>query len=191
MVLIDWPSADFESYNYDSDVRIGIQIDTLSKILKRMSPKLTVEISVNNDGNIMTLKSGSTAFTMRLLDVDEQQRKIPQIDTTVEFTISAAEFAKIIGDIEITTHHINFKTDGSKLLFTGKGDEGEVEIETDTVIVCGEKYENGATSSYSLEYLKPFINNMKGDITIKFANSKPAIMECGHAMFILAPRVVD
>ena len=189
MALIDWPSSDFESYNCDSDVRIGVQIDTLSKIIKRMSSKLDVEISVNNDSNMMTLKSGSTSFTIRLLDVNEQERKIPQIDTTVEFTISVAEFAKIIGDVEVTTHHIDFKASGSKLSFTGKGDDSEAEIESDIVIVCGDGYKNEATSSYSLEYLKPFISDMKGDMTVKFADNKPVIIECGHATFFLAPRI--
>ena len=187
LVLIQWPSNDFESYECDTDVRIGMPMDVLEKITKRMSQKASVEISVNE--NIMLLKSGSTEFKIKLLEVDPAEQKIPQIPTTVEFTIDAKVLARTIGDVEVTTHYFNLKTDGDKLSFTGKGDDGEVEITTDIVPIFEKEYENNAFASYSIEYIKPFVNNMEGDMTLKFANSKPVILECGHVMFILAPRV--
>ena len=188
LVLIDWPSSDFESYECDKTVRIGMDTNTLSKIIKRLSSKLEVEISVEKD--IMILKSGSAQFKVRLLDVDEQKRVVPQIPTTVEFTIDAKELATIIGDVEVTTDYVGFNTNSDKLSFEGKGDDGEVKIDTETVIILNKSYDGSAWASYSIEYIKPFVSYMEGDITLKFATNKPVILECGHVMFILAPRVV-
>ena len=187
LALIDWPSCDFESYKWDEKVRIGVHVGTLSKIVKRLSPEASVEISVKNEN--MMLKSDSTQFKMRLLDVNEQRRRIPQIPATVEFTVDAKSLAKIIGDVEVSSDYINFKANGDKLSFAGKGDGGEVEITTDIVSIFGDEYKGGASASYSIEYLKPFVDNMEGDMTLKFAEEKPATLDCGHVRFIVAPRV--
>ena len=188
MVLIDWPSSDFESYIWDEEIRIGLPVDTLSKIVKRLPSKSLVDITVKDD--MLFLKSGSTEFKTRLIHIDSEPVKIPKIPTNVEFEIDAKKFAKIIGDVEITTHYINFQTKDTELSFAGKGDDGEVEIIPEIVPTFGEDYKNESFSSYSIEYIKPFINDMEGDMNLKFADNKPVILECGHVMFILAPRVV-
>lgn len=187
LVLIDWPSIDFESYQCDDRVRIGAWMDTIVKIVKRLPTKTDIEIAV--DVNMLILKSGSTQFKLRLLEVEETPREIPQFETAVEFAMDAEDFHTLVRDVEASADDIRFQVDGDKMSFYGRGEYGEVGIETDIVVLRGKAYKDGATSSYSIGYLGPFSNDMEGRMTLKFTESKPLILECGHAMFMLAPRV--
>ena len=85
LVLIDWPSSDFKSYQCEDSVRIGIQADMVKKIVDKLPKKSDVEMSV--DDTTLTLSTGKTKFKIRLLDVDETPRKIPQFKTPVEFSV--------------------------------------------------------------------------------------------------------
>ena len=187
LVLIDWPSSDFKSYECEGSVRIGIRADMLKKIVDNLPKKSDVEMTV--DETMLTLSSGKTKFKIKLLEVDDTPRQIPKFETSVEFTIDSKKLHTHMTNIGTCAENVKFKADDDMVTLHGTGDSGGVDIETDIEPERGESDEVEPESTYSLEYLEPFVKDMNGDITLKFGDNKPVILNCGHVTLMVANRV--
>ena len=187
LVLVKWPAGDFESYECDGKTEITVRMNELVKIVKRFSKQSDIQILVGETH--MTLKSGNTTFKVRLLEVGCSGNKIPNVATDVEFDMDAKSLHTLLKDVEVASDYAEFRTDETSFSLHGKGDSGEVDIDADEGITFGKSYDGSTSCKYSIEYLIPFMTDLEGDVSVRFADKKPLIMTCGHVTFMVAPRV--
>merc|ERR1719445_3013084 len=145
----------FENYRCDSDQCLGIQFAALSKILKCMTPKDSLSIQAQSDGDVVNFIFESmdqkrySNFELKLNDIDQEQLGIPETEYETIIEMPSAEFQRIcrdlaaIGDtvtISATKQGVQFAVDGDigagsmmiKGMVGGAGAKGAVKDEDAT-----------------------------------------------------------
>lgn len=199
LIDISWPKESFEEYRCDDEIKFGVRTAELAKLIKRADKKDDLQISITEQNMLLVQMGKKKRYTLRLMESSTQDTPLPKIAYNSKIVLSTTQFDKILGDVQVVTDYITFKTDGSKIKFSGKGDSGEVEISMDgsdeSIEEITSTDQNEGT--YSLEYLNPIVKavgNTTGLITCEFSDHKPLRVEFKvsnivRIHFYLAPRV--
>ena len=200
LIDITWPNSAFEKYECDSEVKFGVKIDELGKLIKRAGKKDPIDIAVSADGKqLLVTISGTKKYKIRLIEQSVTDTPLPKISYEAKIAMSVPAFDRILGDIDVVSDYLTIVTKGSKAKFSGKGEAGEASLEVGkddedvAEISAGEE----STATYSLEYLNPItkaIGATASDILCEYSGAKPLRMEfkvsnIGRIHFYLAPRV--
>lgn len=199
LIDISWPNSAFEKYECDSDIKFGVRIDEFSKLIKRADKKDSIEISISNDNMLFVTIGKNKKYKMRLIESSATDTPLPKIPYNTKITLSATEFDKILGDVQVVSDYLTIRATDAKAEFSGKGDSGEVviDLEKDSEQLTELSVKEESTGTYSLEYLNPVVKAVGtsvGSITCEYSSSKPLRIEfkvanIGRIHFYLAPRV--
>jgi len=120
-------------YECIKQVKMGINLEDASKIMKRASASDAIEFTHKKDGEkfgIVMRGTGTRSFNMRLIDIDEE--KIPptaeldvQFDAKATFDINILDSA--IKDAEIYQDTLTLVITKDGLKMTAEGEVGDVE----------------------------------------------------------------
>lgn len=122
-------SENFEHYFCHGKIKIGINMNNLFKLIKVMGNNdiLTIYlrknetnklgIQINND-----IKNTQTIFKLNLLDISEEEIKIPPAEFETELTLPSSDFQKIIRDMTNIGDCVDIKSVGDHLTFECNGD---------------------------------------------------------------------
>ena len=198
LIDITWPNSAFEKYSCDSEVRFGVKIDELAKLIKRASKKDTIEIRTVDSMLGVTIGK-SKKFKIRLIETSEGETPLPNISYDTKISMEVSHFEKTLGDVDVLADYATITTEGTKSEFAGKGESGEasVEISEDDEAVHELSTKEKSSATYSLEYLLPIVKAVGSaaqDVKCEYSTAKPLRMEfrvsnIGRIHFYLAPRV--
>jgi len=197
LIDISWPNSAFEKYECDDEVRFGIRTDELASLIKRADKKDDLQISITEKNMLLVEMGEKKRYTLRLIDSSTQDTPLPKITYESKLVLSAAQFDKILGDVEVVANYITVKTSNDIVKFSGKGGSSEVIIDLDKDDESIEEIVGDSEGTYSLEYITPVVKavgNTAGLITCEFSDQKPLRVEfkvanIGRIHFYLAPRV--
>lgn len=201
VALIDilLPKSVFDEYTCDDEIKFGVRIDELGKLFKRADKKDKITLGLTNE-NLLSIKMGDKKqYELRLIETDSEDTPIPKLQYNSKFTISSKRFDEILGDVNVISDYIDVNVNGDTLKFVGKGESGNVVINSDVNDNGVESIESSeeSTGTYSLIYLMPMIKAMgtsAGFTTCELSNNKPLriefkVADIGVIHFYLAPRV--
>ena len=196
LVDVVWPRAAFEKYECEKEVRFGVRIDELAKVVKRADKKDDMEIRIDDNQLLLTV-GRSKKYTLRLIEPLASETPLPKIPYDTKISMPTAKFGGIIGDVGVVADYLTINAEGSKASFSGKGDSGEVVIDVDADEMVDMSTVNPGSGTYSLEYLSPTIKAVGmtvKNVICEFSGSKPLrvefpFTETGRIHFYLAPRV--
>lgn len=199
LIDISWPNSAFEKYQCGDNIKFGVRIDELSKLIKRANKKDSIEIGISSD-NMLTVQVGKTKkYKIRLIESSSTDTPLPKISYDAKIELNSSLFDKILGDVQVVSDYLTIKSFSPKVEFSGKGDLGEVTINMDKhqdeIIEVNSK--DVVIGTYSLEYLNPVVKAVgttANSITCEYSTAKPLRMEfkitnIGRIHFYLAPRV--
>lgn len=199
LIDISWPNSAFEKYECDGDVKFGVKIEELSKLIKRAGKKDRIEIAISDDDMLLVTINDTKKYKIRMIESSATDTPLPKITYDAKIAMSVPVFDKVLGDVDVVSEYLTITTKGSKAEFSGKGESGEVTLEInkddDDVQEISSKEESAAT--YSLEYLNPItraIGSSAIDVSCEYSSAKPLRLEfkvsnIGRIHFYLAPRV--
>ncbi|GIU72603.1 MAG: DNA polymerase sliding clamp [Candidatus Nitrosocaldaceae archaeon] len=201
LIDINWPNSAFEAYECDSEVRFGVRIDELTKLLKRADKNDNIEVSIGDD-NMFTLKifnSYKKMYKIHLIDATASTTPVPKLSFNSKIGLSIQAFKDILDDVEVVADYVTIEASNDKVTFYGKGDLGEASItleKEDSKLESLEVKEN-SKATYSLEYLSSItkaIGSSAEGLIIEFSSAMPIRLEfdvskIGKIHFYLAPRV--
>lgn len=208
------------SYHCPNKLTVGVSVTNLNKFMKTISPNDIFYLYIHKDhqdnigikmeNNNKNIKSN---FSLNVIDLEEENHKIPNFQFNSIFTMPSQEFQKLCRDLNIIDNDVEIESIDNKLIFRAKGDIGSRE----TVIgneINQEYHEKGgggdesgggngetkgvslAKAKFSLKYLNLFTKatNLCSTIQIFFNNDTPLIIEytvasLGYLKFCLAPKV--
>ena len=124
--------SEFPTEGPDVVEKLGVNI----KFLKQVVGKATGDVAMSTEENKLHLSFGKKEFSVGLLDLAHNIRKTPKVENALEFKASPTDFFGWIGDVELASSHVVFKSVEGKLRATGMGDAGEVS--DDTGLACAE-----------------------------------------------------
>jgi len=198
------PNANFEKYEVENDVQVAVRLDDSIKMINLFEPKSMVRISYDDDyPNTLNFHTKSESYKIRTIEVNKAETPLPKIpyDSNIKFDcneITEADFIKQLRKIETISGYVTFETNNNWFNLSGKGDAGDVLITNERGQVSIKKRDDNSKSTYSLEYLLPFLKTLQKDRTIEidYSTAKPLRIRAhldGSAFmdFYLAPRVED
>jgi len=130
LVSMQFLESGFEQYRCDSDQCLGIQFSALSKILKCMTPKDSLSIQAQSDGDVVNFifesmdQSRYSNFELKLNDIDQEQLGIPDTEYETIIEMPSAEFQRICRDLAAIGDTVTISATKQGVKFSVNGDIG-------------------------------------------------------------------
>ena len=199
MVIFKLLSSCFSEYHLEKPTNISINLNNLKQILRRAKPNDVLTLATTEGRLDITLKSDTTRkFSLPLIDIDEKEKKRPELKFPVTIRTSAGILSDAIEDVGIVAESVTFVASPKKMTILAEGDlsKAEIEIFPDEKTRIDSSTGDEIKSKYSVEYLKKMIAGSKiaDEVKIEFDKNYPLQLEFKAVdkvllNFILAPRV--
>ncbi len=191
----------FEEYTIKEStvpLHIGLDLTRFCTILKRgKSDSIYLELPEGSSTlKIKFVNSSTRTFSMPLIEISEEELKVPSLDFPAMVEIEPKALDDAIKDAEIVSDHVIFSMDDENFYISARGELGDVEIKINkkdaiSFDISGEKVK----SMFSIEYLKDMIkaSDIASTVKIYLGNNIPVKLEfvAGgvELSFLLAPRI--
>jgi len=188
----------FEEFHVSEPLVLGLDLDRFNTILKRAGAADKIALELNEDTNALRIKfenSSKRVFELPLIDVSEEELKVPSLDFPCVVEIDPQIISEGIKDAEIISDHVTLKTDKESIYITAKGDLGNVEVKVSKEDAITFEAKKECKSMFSIEYLKDMIkaSDIATSVKISLGENIPVKMDfiasSGRLSFLLAPRI--
>lgn len=205
LVSIKLDSENFELYECMHKQIIGVNTTNLFKLIKTMtgSDTLTLFIEEDNPNDIgikieNAEKNSVTTFRLNLLDIDQEEIKIPAATFESVITMPSVDFQKYCRDMSNIGDVIDIKSIGQQLILSCQGDFASQETiigqnQGGLTMQSGDK-DGIVQGFFSLRYLVLFTKctNLSSQCSLFLKNNFPLIISyqianLGSAKLLLAP----
>ena len=188
------PKSSFSQFETGPEV-LGINLDSLKKILRRCSSGSSVIFEKR--GNLLSIQIQDRIkrnFTLNLIEVEREEKEIPNLKFTTAVKINSVDFVDSVEDCAVVADACSFLIRDGKFIIEARGlNSAKSEFSGDEAEITTEVA--GCKSRYSVEYLQKFAKGSKlfDQTILKFSDDHPLRMDLRsenlELSFILAPRV--
>jgi proliferating cell nuclear antigen len=200
------PKDAFQHYSCEgtpSDTVFTVNPEELLKVLKRIDKEETVELMVENDGDI-TIRSISVrkplTYRTKSLDNEYEETKLPNITYAVKVNIQHGSLKEALEDLSLLTDTVRIITNKDKVKFVAVNDRDTMTIEYEhnrqaMIYMLDSKVE--CSSLYKIEELLNMLKAVETKYVVLQYNDKTALrlqfllpFKC-DMHYYLAPRIED
>eukprot|EP00043_Microstomoeca_roanoka_P003509 m.44190 g.44190 ORF g.44190 m.44190 type:complete len:264 (+) comp12093_c0_seq1:359-1150(+) len=204
-------SDGFDSYRCDRPISLGINIASMTKIMKCANNNDVVTLRAEDDGDtvVFTFESADqekvSEFEMKLMDIDSEHLGIPDQEHTATVKMPAGEFHGICRDLSSIGETVQISVTKEGVQFTASGDTGKgtitlrnnssVDQEGQQVVIT---MNEEVSLSFALRYLNFFTKAtaLADSVTLSMTADIPLVVEyriedMGYIRYYLAPKIDD
>ena len=193
MIVFKLPSGAISQLEVENEEVLGVSLESLKAVLRRVKTGSVLTMSKEENELKITIQDKvRREFNLALIDVEDEEKPIPNLDFTAKVEMASIDFAEAIEDCAVVADSCSFVSEPDKFMIQAKGSLNSFRSEfTDEANISAEQ----AGSKYSLEYLQKMVKGTKltDKVNINFSNDYPLRLEFNTPMlelaFILAPRV--
>ena len=194
MVYFKIPASLFTEFETDKDEEtLGINLNNLKAVLRRCKPGAALVLGKKENMLEISIKDRvKRDFSLALIEVDAEEKDLPQWEFNAVVHIHSETFVEVIEDCAIVSDACTFIASPDKFIVEAHGlNSARAEFSTDEA----EIHSGNATARFSLEYLSKFIKGAKisNRATLSFSDNLPMRLDfhTGGVVlsFVLAPRV--
>ncbi|PIN80902.1 proliferating cell nuclear antigen (pcna) [Candidatus Woesearchaeota archaeon CG10_big_fil_rev_8_21_14_0_10_34_8] len=192
-------STAFAEYEVKEDLALAVNLDNFKAILKRAKPTDSISLSLDKSKNRLTIElvgENKRTFNLALLNIDENNQKIPNLNFGARIETSTSKFDEAIEDMDVVAESVSLVVEGDNFTVRSESNFSDASV----VISATEETQINAvdkvSSKYSIEYLKKIIKGSKlaDNVVISFGQDYPlkveyVLLDKLKLGFILAPRV--
>jgi len=200
MVDFKLPKQSFEKYEVPEQIKIGLNLDDLSKIMSRVRAGENLTLKLNDSGSRLELifKGNSVRkFNLPLLDIGSSSPKTPSIEFDAKVKLNGNVIKEGLKDASLVSSHVVLNATEKGFDIKAHGDKGDVVIETlkGQEILLEHTVNNEAKAMFPLEYLNDLLKatDAASIVEINLGTDKPLKLqyEIGEATitYYLAPRI--
>ena len=200
MVIFKLLSSSFTEYKVDKTEEVGINLNNLKQVLRRIKSEDILSIETTEDNKLkLQMKSNTTrSFSLPTLELDDKEQKVPQLNFPMTINTKASILTEAIEDVSVVAESVTFLGEKMQLSVKAEGDLSKafIEIKADDSTKIITESDDKFKSKYSLEYLKKMITGGKltDNVSLHFNTDYPLKLEYKLTdrlmlSFILAPRV--
>lgn len=193
----------FDEFNVQGEIKMGLDLSRFCTILKRGGGSDSMFLKLSSESSALEIKfenSSTRTFRMPLIEVSEEELKVPSLDFPAMVEIEPKILEEAIKDAEIVSDHVVFSIDGENFYIAAGGELGEAEVkisknEAISFSVSPPSGEEKVKSMFSIEYLKDMIkaSDIASTVRIHLGNNIPVKLEFiasgVELSFLLAPRI--
>ncbi len=205
VALVDYKflSSAFESYEIKEPEEIGLNIENLLAVLKRVKAGERVVLDFAKGANklVVTISGTSTRkFTIPVLDIEKGEVPEMSLDFAATVEVKTGVLADGIEDASIVTDTVILGASSNEFTMRAEGDLSKVEIalEKGSPDLIGIDAKTSVASKFSLEYLKKIVRGAKIAETAKIQLGADYPLKVTfravdnlQISYVLAPRVED
>ena len=192
MVKFRLPKSAFSQFETGNEV-LGINLDSLKRILRRCGSGTSLILEKKeNFLNIQVIDKIRRNFGLNLIEVEGQEKEMPNLDYSARVEISSVDLISSIEDCVVVSDACSFSVKKGEFIIESKGlNSARSEFSGDEAKIEAEE----CKSKYSLEYLQKFMKGTKlcEKTILNFANDHPLRIDIKtehmELNFLLAPRV--
>jgi len=192
MVNFKLPKSAFTEFESGKEV-LGINLDDFKRILKRCGSKSVLVLEKEeNQLNIKIEDRIQRNFSLNLIDVEGEDKELPDLEFSSKVEINSVDFVDAIDDCAVVSDACSFIIQEGRFIIEAKGmNSARAEFSSDEAKIEAED----CNARYSLEYLQKFTKAAKitDKLTLNFAQNHPLKLDIQADSltlnFILAPRV--
>lgn len=204
-------SDGFKDYRCDRNLTLGINLASMSKILKCADSKDSVTIKAEDSQDQITFvfeneKTDKVSdFELKLMDIDSEHLGIPETEYKCVVKMPSHEFQRICRDMSVIGDTVAIKATKEGVKFTVKGDVGQGNVlikQSSSVDKESEKesttieLEEEVDLQFALRYLNFFCKStpLCDQVTLSMSPEVPLVVEYkigenGYVRFYLAPKI--
>jgi proliferating cell nuclear antigen len=214
LVALNLRAEGLSGFRADRSMAMGINLGSMSKILKCAGNDDTITLKAEDNGDLVTFmfehpkQTRVSHFSLKLMDIDSEHLGIPDTDYQCVVTMPSGEFQRICREIAIIGDTVKISASKEGVKFGVEGDLGTgsivcksnsaVDDEDDAVII---KVEEDVSLTFALRYLNFFAKAtpLSSTVTLKMSPDVPLVCEyqvgddgdMGHLRYYLAPKIED
>jgi len=200
----------FEPWRCDHNCQLGINLQSLNKVLKCMGGKDEVEIKYKEGGDEcdFVFKSPEedrvSHFSLKLMEIDSEHLGIPDTDYKTTVRMSSSEFQRICRDLAVLGDTLTISVNKSDVQFCVSGEigKGEMTVKASTAsdemeatdIDCSEP----VTQTFAMRYLNFFTKAtvLSKSVQLSLSPDVPLMVEygideIGYVRYYLAPKIEE
>lgn len=194
MISFRLPGQAFSELEVEENEVLGVNLENLKAVLRRIKPgSVLIMTKQENELKIQIKDRVNREFSLALIEVESEEKEIPNLEFTSKIEMSSSDFSELIEDSSVVADSCAFVSESNKFIVQAKGslNSFKSEFSSDEVIIVAED----AHSKYSLEYLQKMTKATKitDKVKINFATDYPLRLDFEtpfiELRFILAPRV--
>lgn len=194
MVSFKFPNTAFSEFEVDSDEILGVGLESLKAVLRRVkSGSVLIITKQENELKLQIQDKIKREFNLALIDVEGEEKELPNLDFTSRIEMPSLDFAEAIEDCSVVADSCSFISESDKFVIHAKGslNSFKSEFSSDELNIQAQD----SKSKYSLEYLQKMVKATKltDKIVINFSSDYPLKLDYKTPFielnFILAPRV--
>lgn len=157
VVLVDYfvDKKLFEKYDIEPNF-VGIDLVEFNKLLQRSSPQDVVKLILMDSEIQVKLESElKRSFKLPLIDVNEEEIKVPQVNYDTQIIIGAVSLKEMIKDAGLFSSSVILKVKNQKFFVEAKGQSGLMDSEATNVSRINSKKD--VTAKFSLNLFQNII----------------------------------
>jgi len=200
----------FSEFKCDRPTSLGMNVDSLGKILKMCGHSDALKLKWQNDADTVTFQCESgeedriAEFQLKLMQIESEHMEIPEQQYKVIAKLPSAEFQKICRDLKEFGETMQMKANKEGITFSVQGDVGagnvmlkprEAEKPEEKVTLT---VHEPVTATFALRYLVNFAKAapLCGTVELGLGPDAPLLVKYnleatdnGHMQFYLAPKI--
>jgi len=193
LVALKLQHSAFTAFEAEEE-ELCVNLEDLKQILKRASPGSTLTLEKKgNKLNINIQNSVKRNFTLALINLETEEKRVPDLEFTSKVELNASMLQHAIEDAAIVADACSFEAGKNAFSVEAKGS-----LNSSLTQFSAEeaKFSGEGKAKYSLEYLGKFIKASKlaDKVQLQFAADYPMRLDFKgnvELTFILAPRVEE
>jgi len=202
----------FDHFRCDRSLSLGINLNSMTKILKCASNEDNVTFKADDNGDNVTFLFESSKqdkiseFELKLMDIDSEHLGIPDTEYKAVIKMPAAEFQRICRDLTILgdTVLISATKEGVKFSVSGEMGNGNItcrqtgDVDSKPEEAVAIELQEAVTLTFALRYLNFFTKAtpLSPTVTLSMSRDVPLVVEyrieeLGYVRYYLAPKIED
>jgi len=198
MVSFSIPKSAFSSYKIDETTKLGINFDSMSKILSRSRGKDKLKMMLDENKLVLEfLGEDKRSFKLPLINVQEGAQKEPRIEFDAVVKMKAGQFKEILGDAALLSSHVVLDANNKGFFVEVHGDSGDLRVERDKTgeATLNVEVKKDSRATFPLQFLEDMVKACPDDqsLSLHLKTNSPIKVEysIGEAklVYYLAPRI--
>ena len=182
VVLVDYfvDKKCFDKYLVEPNY-IGVDVVEFTKILQRSLPndKLILDVS-DAELKIRFESEMKRNFRLPLIDVSDEEPKIPTLEYEAKVEILAASLKEVLKDAALFGSSIVLKVNDGKFFVEAKGSQGVMDAEATRVSHVSSKKE--VTAKFSLNFLQNIIRHAENEKQVTIELKTDSAMRVSYSI---------
>lgn len=186
--LIDsfWSKDKFTKYGVEEDLRVGVNVEKIRKILARIPDNN--ELTITLDKRLQFSTKGKY-YEIDIIPTDQiKEAKSLKVSYDDSFEIATSELKDKLEDVYIVENRLDVSNEGSKLKLSAKGDYSKVSSELE----LEKEYKANVTNQFDIPHMLNMLKTIKQDkVTVSIQEDLPLLItfdipEIGKVKYHLA-----